>query len=287
MTLLEKRVRGLEKDLAAAISKLHHGLAPKNVHRLRTTIRRIESFISYSHPNLDKKTERSLKKLAELRKRAGKVRDFDVQLGLLHGLANGSAAKDRESLATLLKKKRERQGKRLSAEIEKLNDSRLFTRLNKLAGQSEQPEFQFADAKPLLPPLEEAKAQLAEMANDFSAQESLKPGRLHKARIRLKGIRYMAELAEESPEQEKLLNELKVVQDSIGEWHDWEELVRAAEKNFSNRSNCALLCEVRALFAARHSAACSAIQQLFSQAQHQDKKPSNSVQSIRSIARSA
>lgn len=284
MTLLEKRIRGLEKDLASAISKLHDDVTPKSVHRLRTTIRRIESFVSYSHPALDKKTERSLEKLSELRKRAGKVRDFDVQLDLLQELANGSTAKDRESLAALLKKKRERQSKRLSTEVEKLNGSKLFTRLDKLAAPAETPAI---DSHPPLPPLDEAKAQLAKIANEIPSQQNLKPGRLHKARIELKKIRYTAELAEKSPEQEKFLAELKSVQDSIGEWHDWEELVHAAEKNFSDRSNCALVCEIRALYGARYSAATSAIHQLFSLTHKPDKKPSHSVQPIRSFVRSA
>jgi len=83
MTLLEKRMRGLNKDLSGAISKVTGKPAPKIVHRLRTTIRRIESLVSYSHPDLKKKLERSLEKMADLRKRAGKVRDLDVQMGLL------------------------------------------------------------------------------------------------------------------------------------------------------------------------------------------------------------
>ena len=82
---------------------------PKNVHRVRTTIRRIESLVSYANPDLDKKLERTLEKMADLRKQAGKVRDLDVQVGLLGALANGSTARDRKSLAELLGKKRDRQ----------------------------------------------------------------------------------------------------------------------------------------------------------------------------------
>src|SRR5205823_12280361 len=118
MTLLEKRMRGLNKDLSGAISKVTGKPAPKVVHRLRTTIRRIESLVSYSHPDLKKKLERSLEKMADLRKRAGKVRDLDVQIDLLKTLGNGSTVRrDRKTLAAVLEKKRERQAKRLESTI--------------------------------------------------------------------------------------------------------------------------------------------------------------------------
>src|ERR1051326_592588 len=133
MTLLEKRMRGLNKDLSGAISKITGKPAPKAVHRLRTTIRRIESLVSYSHPALKKKLERSLEKMADLRKRAGKVRDLDVQMGLLKALGNGSTVRDRKTLAAILEKKRERQVKRLESTIDKIQKSKFFSRMGTIS----------------------------------------------------------------------------------------------------------------------------------------------------------
>ena len=73
----------------------------------------------------------------------------------------------------------------------------------------------------------------------------------------LKRIRYLAELADESAEQKDFIRELKSVQDAVGDWHDWQELTNTAEKRFSDRVNCAILREVRALLAARHATATS------------------------------
>ena len=87
-------MRGLNGDLSNAMSKVPDDSKPKSVHRLRTTIRRIESLVSYANPDIGKKEERSLEKLTDLRKRAGKVRDLDVQKDLLGTLGNGSTAKD-------------------------------------------------------------------------------------------------------------------------------------------------------------------------------------------------
>ncbi|HZD96102.1 MAG TPA: CHAD domain-containing protein [Candidatus Sulfotelmatobacter sp.] len=282
MTLLEQQIRGLTEDLTAVVSKLSGKVTPKSVHRLRTTIRRIDSLVSYANPGLGRKLERSLEKLEDLRKRAGKVRNIDVQRRLLKQVANGSTAKDRKILFALLDKKRERQASRLSSALVKLAGTKFSSRMERIAervgiGPS-------SESRPLAP-LEEARLQLAGMAEDFPFQQSLKPNRLHAARIQLKKIRYLAELADESPERIEFLDELKVVQDAVGEWHDWEELSKLAEKRFADRVNCALLLEVRALFAARESAATSAVSRLF--AATTARKPPRSAQYSRSLARSA
>ncbi len=283
MTLLEKRMRGLNKDLSGAISKVTGKPAPKVVHRLRTTIRRIESLVSYSHPDLKKKLERSLEKMADLRKRAGKVRDLDVQMGLLKKLGNGSTVRDRKTLAAILEKKRERQVKRLESTINKIQESKFFSRMERIAVHAG--VVKDGKDRPLAP-LEEANAQLVVMAGDF-ARHALKPGRLHEARVALKRIRYLAELAEESPAQKEFIRELKLVQDAVGEWHDWQELTGTAEKRFADRVNCALLREVRALLSARHSAATSAIQNLFTLAAASGRKPPGSAQNFKTASRSA
>jgi CHAD domain-containing protein len=285
MALLEKRMRGLTADLSSSAAKLAQDkAAPRNVHRLRTTIRRIESLVSYANPDLDKKLERTLEKMADLRKRAGKVRDLDVQASLLSVLANGSTAKDQKTLADLLSKKRERQAERLVSAIRKVQQSKFFARMDRIAGESEKmPE---GKNRPLAP-LQEARMQLTEMAKDFSTHQALKISRLHEARLSLKRIRYLAELAEESDEQKDFIRELKSVQDAVGDWHDWQELTSTAEKRFSDRVNCAMLREVRALLASRHATATSALNNLFASALAQTKKPSRSSLYIRALAQRA
>jgi CHAD domain-containing protein len=275
MALLEKRLRGLITDLSSSVARLAEDkVTPKNVHHLRTTIRRIESLISYANPDLSKKLERSLEKMADLRKRAGKVRDLDVQLGLLDAIGNGSTVKDRKALAELLERKRNRQASRLVVAVKKVQESKFFSRIERVAEESgDMPE---GKNRPLAP-LEEARAQLAEMAKDFSSHHAVKTSRLHDARVSLKRIRYLAELSVESEEKKNFIHELKSVQNSVGDWHDWQELTNTAEKRFSDRVNCPMLQEVRALLAARHASAISSIQHLFSSALAPAKKPSRAA----------
>jgi CHAD domain-containing protein len=281
MTLLEKRMRSLSGDLAATISKLAVEVAPRSVHFLRTTIRRIESLVNFAHPDLDKKLERSMEKVAELRKRAGKVRDLDVQSSLLSEMANGSTTRDRQILAAILNKKRARQAERLAASARKLQESRLLSRLNRIA---ERASTAGSNSRP--DPLTEANSQVESMAGEFSSHQMPGFKRLHDARIRLKRIRYVAEIAEESAAQKAFISELKAVQDAVGEWNDWVGLTRAAEKRFSDRVNCALLREARALLAARHSAAVTALDKFFL-TREPAKKPSGSASAARAFTRSA
>jgi len=261
MTLLEKRSERLRAGLSSTLAQLMDEPSPKRVHRLRTTIRRIESLAAFAEPELGRKQERAIENLAVLRRRAGRVRDLDVQLELLGAIGNTSTALDRKQLADLLKRKRGRQIERLSAAVAKAREQRFRALFDAVAAQ--------ASAAPLLldesaEPLERAKRDLAVIGEEYSSQAKSKTGALHEIRIRLKRVRYLAELGEDSAEQKNFLAAMKSVQDALGAWHDWEELTKTAEKEFGSRTNCPLLVEVRALFAAQRSAAVAAVSHLFS-----------------------
>ncbi len=277
-------MRGLNRDLLTAVAKVLGDAKPKGVHRLRTTVRRIESLVRYAAPDLGKKEGRALETMAELRKRAGKVRDLDVQTDILGTLGNGSATKEREVLVEILQKKRQRQARRLESTLKKLHGAKFLSRLDQIAELA----GVLQDGKnSALAPLKQAKAQLVEMADDFGSSETIKPSRLHEARVALKRIRYTAELAEDSAEQKEFMRELKSVQDAIGDWHDWLELTERAEKRFSDRANSPLLREARTVVSVRHSDAMSSVKKLFSMAQPPAKKPVRSDRSLRTGARSA
>src|SRR5215469_14525039 len=132
MSLLDKRVKTLLEHLSSALARLGDEVSPKSVHRLRTTIRRIESVVAHTSPDLGRKQQRALKNLATLRKRAGKVRDLDAQLTLLGAIANGSTSPDRHALEDLLKRKRSKQAERVTAAIGNLETPKLFAHLERI-----------------------------------------------------------------------------------------------------------------------------------------------------------
>jgi CHAD domain-containing protein len=259
MSLPEKRINHLLESLSSAVSRLVDEASPKSVHRLRTTIRRIESLVAFAGPELGRKQQRTLEQLAALRKRAGKVRDLDVQTNLLGAIANGSTANDRHVLADVLERKRARQVERLGSAIHKLQDSKFFSHLERIGDKT---SAVFPEAMGL--PVEQARQQLSSLAAEFISQQPIKPRFLHQVRIRMKMIRYLAESGEESADQQRFLNALESAQDALGAWHDWEALAKTAEKQFGGRLNCPLLMEITALLATRYSAATAAVAHLFS-----------------------
>ncbi len=250
MAYLQKRSKTLPRELSKCVSKLSESVSEKGVHRLRTTIRRVETLIEHAGVGPGKKQKRVLQELRALRKRAGKVRDLDIQIRLLSSIGNGSASPDRRALTAELRRKREKQASRLAAAARDLEGPKLLSRIARMTEKSVA-----APAQDSLAPLENVRQQLSELATGHASRQVLKPPRLHALRIRLKLLRYQVELAAETPEQKELAQELKSAQDTIGEWHDWEMLAKSAEKFFAGRLNCALLVEIRALLAARYSEA--------------------------------
>jgi CHAD domain-containing protein len=279
MSPLEKRIKNLSRGLSLSVTKLAKDIAPRYVHRLRTTIRRIEALVASAPLDLSKKQQGSLKKLAALRKRAGRVRDLDVQLDLLGAIANGSTATDKSMLAELLQQKREKHAERLKRGIEQYRTPKFSSHVKSVFRKAAEASQGQGPAEAL----RRAKEQLAALGAEFEDHQALKPSLLHEVRIKLKGIRYLGELGEESEEQQRFLGEMKNVQDALGAWHDWEELTKTADKQFGDRANCPLLLEIRALFGARQSAARAAALQLF--ARNIRKQPRTA--SVRVLAKRA
>lgn len=279
---LDQRKNSLLTDFSRAFYKLRVGISPKKVHRLRATIRRAESFIGLTHSQPGRKQKKLIEELAELRKIAGRMRNLDVQIRLLGSIANGSTASDRRVLLQMFKAKREKQSRRLSSALKKLDKLDIFGRLEKLLSK-----ISLADDRgKSIDPLEEARKEFSSLAAQIPAG-ALKPGLIDGLRTGLKRVRYTAELAEASEAQKQLLETIKPVQDAIGEWHDWEALVEIAEKQFGERVNCPLLVEMRSLFSAKYSAASSAVSSLRRSPTPLPKKQPQSVLPVHDRARTA
>lgn len=280
MTHLHKRSKRLSRDLSRFAGKLSEGVSEKAVHRLRTTIRRMETLLKHAVNKAGKKQRKALDELHALRKRAGKVRDLDIQIGLLSSIGNGSASADRRVLTEALKKRRAKQVDRLAAAAKELAGSKLLSRLARITDD-------FSAEQPDALQLEQVRQQISRLAEEYSSRLVLKPARLHELRIKLKQLRYQSELATKTVEQKELVEQLKSVQDCIGEWHDWEMLADSAEKQFGNRLNCALLVEIRSLVAAKYSAANSAGTNLLAAYSPATPKKPSSVQPLLAFAQHA
>jgi CHAD domain-containing protein len=278
MTLFQQKTEQLAERLAATFDKLPKEPSAKYVHRVRTAVRRLESLVSYMEPQLGRKQKKVLEEMARLRRRAGKVRDLDVQRELLKEIANGSTGADRHALGEALEQKREKQARRLVSTAKKIADAKVISKIRKIAEKA---------ALPAQDPLAEAAIRFGKLATEFPAQASHSATELHNLRIQMKKIRYVAELAEETPERQAFIERVKSAQDSLGSWHDWLELSKTAEKQFRQRMNCPLVVEIRALLAAKQTTAASVARQLFAQRVESPRKHPRSITPTRELARRA
>jgi CHAD domain-containing protein len=282
MTLPEKRIKRLSDGLSLSMNGLAKEPSPKYVHRLRTMVRRIESLLAFTNPDLNKKQKKTMDEMAGLRRRAGRIRDLDVQAELLGAIGNRSAAGDRKIIMDMLKRRRAKQARRFQEAVSRTKGSKFSSHMKRIMAKAG------ASADDSRRPLDQARQQLSRLSAGFSGPDSLKPNVMHELRIGIKMVRYLAELGAASAEQRAFLSAVKSAQDALGAWHDWQELAKTAERQFGDRMNCPLLVETRALLAARYSAARAVVARLLSthNVPHGKKQP-GSASAVRALAKPA
>src|SRR5277367_5164012 len=86
MPIDAKRSRSTFQKLGRELTKLVKKPAPESVHKFRTNSRRVEALLSEVVAGSHRNDEKLLRLLARLRKKAGRVRDLDVQIASLRSL---------------------------------------------------------------------------------------------------------------------------------------------------------------------------------------------------------
>jgi len=217
------------------LTKLARKPAAESVHKFRTNSRRVEALLSEVVPALHRNDKRLLKRLARLRKKAGRVRDLDVQIAALRNLKipQGNGQKS-EFMATLLQDRIRRES-RLARAFNRETAVEIQKRLRRAAGELDVPKN--------LDPLALALAQLVRLERNHAP---LTEETLHEYRIIGKRARYIAELASaKDAEAARVVGQLKQMQDVIGDWHDWLKLTEKAERLFGGVRNSALVAMLR------------------------------------------
>jgi CHAD domain-containing protein len=202
------------------------------VHKLRTTIRRVETALDRAEA---KGSTRLRKQLKRIRRRAGQIRDIDVQLTLLDAL-HRNRDKGVVAVATELKEMREKQERRIKKSITEELDAGLIKRLRTTSAAIASDNFA-------------ANIELSAIADEFSEisrHEELTEENLHAFRTETKKLRYRAELAPLSEIRDMLISELKKVQDSIGSWHDAVTLSETAVRVLGESQRNSLISILRA-----------------------------------------
>jgi CHAD domain-containing protein len=89
-----------------------------------------------------------------------------------------------------------------------------------------------------------AAAKAVRLSAQLAEPPRLNKTNLHPYRLKVKELQNVLRMAE-TPSGFRFVEDLGVVKDAIGEWHDWEELVGIASKLLDHGGNCLLLAELK------------------------------------------
>jgi len=213
----EQKCRAVFQRFSRQVGKVAKTATTDNVHKFRTNSRRVEALVTELTP--ESGNQKKLRKLlSKLRKKAGKVRDLDVQIAFLNELRAPDRQNHRTQLLEWLADEQARRSKKLTKSFDAETVQELRKRLRRA-----QSEMNLEG----LDPLSLARKRLPNPGTSLLSEKML-----HACRIEAKSARYLAELAPDSPESQHFVEELKTAQDAIGEWHDTMKLKEQAERLF-------------------------------------------------------
>ena len=236
----------LERDLLNVCAKQN----PESVHRFRSAARRVQTLLEELLPAQGRRQTKLLKILSRIRKRAGKVRDLDVQLAALRSVRIPQEPRRKTQLMNSLIELRAEHEKKL---CKALNNNAVRETRKRLKRAAKDVKSATAGEA-----LSVARKMLSH-APHADAQATPTEDVLHHYRIVGKRARYVAELAPPSPEATELIMQLKRMQDAAGDWHDWFTLTRTAAKRLGDVHESALVAALHNVTGAKFRNAVTAL----------------------------
>lgn len=251
MAIDAERCRAVFQKLDGDLMKLGSKPSAKRVHGFRTDTRRIQILLTELSSKLDRSGKKLLKQLNSIRKRAGKLRDLDVQLTALRNLKVPREPRRKTQLINDLIDLRAKQEKKLRASTDDQTIRELRKRLKRSAKR-----FKPESARD---PLRVANAMLDRF---HASHDPLNEALMHEFRILSKRARYAAEFAAPAESAEAFIEEIKRVQDALGDWHDWLILTQTASKELGEVRESPLVAELHNVTGAKYRHATAVLSQL-------------------------
>ena len=242
---VQPQVRLVFDRLTRQITRVSKDAKPENVHRFRTNSRRVEVLAANLSPQ-NGNTRKLLKLLSKLRRKAGEVRDLDVQIAFLKELKIPDRQNHRALLLETLTGEQQKQSKKFARSLDRAVMRKLRKRLRKAKAETNLAEVD---------PLKLAFSRLPKLG-----QGALNEKTLHAHRTSAKHARYLAELSSDSDAAEFFVEELKKAQDEIGRWHDVLKLTERAQRLFGGVHDSSLVSALENINHARFRRAGSALQ---------------------------
>jgi len=253
MSLNADRIEKDVRKLRNLVKKLPRNPTPEEIHLLRTRLRRLEVELQASGLDAQRKEKWLLKQFARIRKRAGKVRDMDVLTAHLSTVRVNGKLDCLIQLFEYLGAKRYEKAERLHQVVNKHRDT-INKRLKKIARTLEKRMGKSSAANAATSAAMQSSAELA-------AYGSLNRGNLHEYRVKLKELRDILQMGEET-RKEEFVESLGKIKDEIGEWHDWEELNSIAAKILDHSAGCKLQRQLKEITQQKYESALSSANKL-------------------------
>jgi len=249
-----ERVRKALRELRKTLKSLPGDPPPKEVHKLRTTTRRVEAIATAVPLSGGKKSRQLLKSIETIRKAAGGVRDMDVLKANARRLARYSAGDSLARLLEHLKNAREQYAAQLVAALNHHKRKAVRQSLKEYSKL----------VRSALPPADSGSSvnghpgghrgahrghshdgvhtSAMNLVRELAAWPALDASNIHAFRLKVKELRYTLQLdADADP---ALVDTLTDVQRRIGEWHDWQELKEIAREALNAERDAALLARI-------------------------------------------
>ncbi|HLZ43634.1 MAG TPA: CHAD domain-containing protein [Candidatus Sulfotelmatobacter sp.] len=229
MPIANERGKLIFRKMDRELLRLSSEQEADNVHGFRTTTRRLQTLLELT-PGRHRNQKKLMKMLDRIRRRAGKVRDIDVQLAALRSLKVPLEPRRKTQLMQHLIEARAGHERKLRKLLKPDNLCELRKRLRRTAR-----EIQLDSIRD---PLALAREILESVApsNGPVTEESL-----HRCRLAVKRARYAAEFATKSAESTQFMAQLKRLQDTLGNWHDWMTLTDTAREQFGEMNQSSLV----------------------------------------------
>jgi CHAD domain-containing protein len=234
MPIAGKSVQFVFQKVERDLLRLSDRTQPESVHSFRTTTRRLQTLLEELLPKRDRNQKNLLKQLDRIRKRAGKVRDLDVQLGALRVLKAAQEPRRKTQLMQELIEVRAKHEKKLRKALEKETIREIRKRLKRAAKHAN-----FEGGREPLAVAREIMSRAVEGTRTWDEVA------LDECRILVKRARYAAEFSTRNAESAQLIAQLKRLQDAIGNWHDWQALTHSATGRLGEVNQSSLVAALR------------------------------------------
>jgi len=251
MSIAQERSKLIFQKLERDLLKLSSSAEADSVHRFRTTTRRLQTLVEQLVHDDGRHYRKLLKMLNRIRRRAGKIRDIDVQLAALRSLKVAQEPRRKTQLVQSLLEIRAQHEEKLAKLLRKSDIQELRKRLRRTA--------KAINLESLREPLTVAKQILrTAIPGDGRVSEEV----LHQCRLAVKRARYAAEFSANTAQTRRFISELQGLQDVLGNWHDWMTLTDTAVQHFGEVNQSSLVAALHSVTRGKFRSAVEAISHL-------------------------